>query len=661
MFNKVKAILITFVLTNNCFGQNCTSWLGLPGQPSYYEVGDLNVTGNQITVEAQINRTAPYIPGTLSEGDVVSKHDNVTDVNYLLRPNHAYITTTNGPFSTPDICDISLNKNYHVAMVYDGVTLKFYRNGFLMCFIPATGNLVQNSWKTRIGYYFNMAFNENFIGYINEVRIWNVARTQAQIQAYMNTSLPTPATQPGLLAYYIFNSLINQQGNPAWNGFLGGFASDNQTNSNCTFIADNACCLPIQGTFTGNSICQGQNGLLNFHLTSAPANPPYTLNYSDQINTYSQANVQDNIQFPVSINPTVTTQYPLLKIMDAGNCSTDITGESATITVFPPGHFAVTPDTSICVNSTVQLIVSGGLSYQWTPSANLNDPNISNPVAKPTGTTLFYVTGKDLNNCNVQDSVKVSVLVAPVFKTPPDQSVCKGMSVVLDGYNGSKYLYVWSPATFLNDPNSAAPTATPDQDIVYHVTISDPVCVQYDSGFDVHVLVNPSPAIIAQKSNDIDCSNLSAQLSASGASTYQWLPVAGLNDPNIATPVATLSSTTHFVVQGTSANGCYAYDSVTVIVTQTGQNAFSVPNAFTPNNDGVNDCFGVHNWGKVTLQDFSIYNRWGQRVFETKNPSVCWDGTFHGQKQDAGNYIYLIKATSFCGNIVKKGTLILIR
>src|ERR1017187_4956938 len=103
MFNKVKAILITFVLTNNCFGQNCTSWLGLPGQPSYYEVGDLNVTGNQITVEAQINRTAPYIPGTLSEGDVVSKHDNVTDVNYLLRPNHAYITTTNGPFSTPDI------------------------------------------------------------------------------------------------------------------------------------------------------------------------------------------------------------------------------------------------------------------------------------------------------------------------------------------------------------------------------------------------------------------------------------------------------------------------------------------------------------------------------------------------------------------------------
>ena len=71
-------------------------------------------------------------------------------------------------------------------------------------------------------------YNENFIGYINEVRIWNVARTQAQIQAYMNTSLPSPATQPGLLAYYIFDDLLNKQGNPTWNGTTGGSAVINQ-------------------------------------------------------------------------------------------------------------------------------------------------------------------------------------------------------------------------------------------------------------------------------------------------------------------------------------------------------------------------------------------------------------------------------------------------
>src|SRR5439155_1591098 len=175
---------------------------------------------------------------------------------------------------------------------------------------------------------------------------------------------------------------------------------------------------------------------------------------------------------------------PLLKITDASNCSTDVTGEAATITVFSPGQFTITPDTSICVNSSVQLNVSGGQLYNWSPVAGLNDPNISNPVAQPIQSTKFYVSGKDMNNCTVLDSVTVSVLSKPVFMAPPNQSVCKGASVVLDGYNGTKNLYTWSPATYLSDPNSPAPTASPDQDIVYHVSISDPVCVQYDSSFD---------------------------------------------------------------------------------------------------------------------------------------------------------------------------------
>ena len=57
---------------------------------------------------------------------------------------------------------------------------------------------------TTIGFFDTQNSNENFIGYINEVRIWNVARTQAQLQTYMNSSLPNPAAQPGLLAYYTF-------------------------------------------------------------------------------------------------------------------------------------------------------------------------------------------------------------------------------------------------------------------------------------------------------------------------------------------------------------------------------------------------------------------------------------------------------------------------
>ena len=55
-----------------------------------------------------------------------------------------------------------------------------------------------------------------------------------------------------------------------------------------------------------------------------------------------------------------------------------------------------------------------------------------------------------------------------------------------------------------------------------------------------------------------------------------------------------------------------------------------MPNAFTPNNDGINDCFGLKYWGNVTKLDFSIYNRFGERIFYTTDPAKCWDGRYKG-------------------------------
>jgi gliding motility-associated-like protein len=650
------------IVVTDCASQTCNNWLGLPSFPSFVQVGDLDVPGDQITVEAVFNRTSPYTGGPLFAGDLVSKHKDPVNVNYLLRPNDAEITTTDGVYHIAQApCEISLDKVYHVAMVYDGVTLKFYRNGFLQAQTPVTGNLFQNDFPTQIGLFNAELYNTNLIGYINEVRIWNVARSQTQIQTYMNTSLPSPPTQPGLLAYYTFNDLLNKQGNPAWNGTLGGQAAILQTNPNCNFTPDNDCCPPITGLFTGNSICPGQTGLLSFHPTSTPTNPPYTISYSDQINSYTQSNVQDGISFAVPVNPVTTTVYPLLKITDADNCATTVTAESATITVNIPANLSITPDTSICRNGMAQLNVSGGQNYTWSPAIYLTNANISNPVAQISQTTRFYVTGTDFNNCNVQDSVTVNILPSPVFQAPPDQKVCNGLSVVLDGANGKNYLYSWSPATALDNPNSPAPVASPDQTTIYNLTISDPVCNQYDSTFNVQVVVNQTPQIIASKSNDINCSTLTSHLSVTGADFYSWVPEENLDNPNSANPIARLPVTTQFIVKGTSTNGCYSYDSLTVNVSETGENAFAVPNAFTPNGDGINDCFGIRNWGSVTLQQFSIYNRWGQCVFETKNPSECWDGTFQGQKQDTGGFVYIIKASSLCGNIVRKGNVLLIR
>ncbi len=335
--------------------------------------------------------------------------------------------------------------------------------------------------------------------------------------------------------------------------------------------------------------------------------------------------------------------------------------DTVQVSLFQPVPVTITPDTSICINDAVQLYAAGALAYSWSPAAFLNDPAIPNPIAKPDQPTRFILNYKDMNSCMEKDSVLVSFRPVPVFQAPPDQTICKGFSVLLASDNDPDFIYEWSPADHLNNPSSPAPAASPENSTYYQLKISDPVCNSYDSKFSVFVDVKPSPTVIAQKSNDINCSNLFTQLNATGAVSYSWFPVSGLNNAQIANPVAAIDSITTFVVRGTSENGCYAEDSVTVNVKATGKNLFSVPNAFTPNHDGINDCFGIRKWGDVTIKEFSVYNRWGQRVFDTRTPGDCWNGTFHGEMQDTGQYVYVIQAVSFCGNITRTGTVLLIR
>jgi gliding motility-associated-like protein len=174
-------------------------------------------------------------------------------------------------------------------------------------------------------------------------------------------------------------------------------------------------------------------------------------------------------------------------------------------------------------------------------------------------------------------------------------------------------------------------------------------------------LVNENPVIKASKTNDIDCLTGISHLNATGGLYYEWSPANGLDNPKIPNPVAAVDTTTTFTVAAVDANNCVSSDTVTVLVTSRGKVLFVLPNAFTPNNDGHNDCFGIKNWGNVNIEEFSIFNRWGQRIFDTKNPGACWDGTCGGETQPAGGYTYIIKANSFCGHLEKQGVVLLIR
>jgi gliding motility-associated-like protein len=177
--------------------------------------------------------------------------------------------------------------------------------------------------------------------------------------------------------------------------------------------------------------------------------------------------------------------------------------------------------------------------------------------------------------------------------------------------------------------------------------------------------VNLAPDTIStsvQKSNDISCLQPTAQLRAFGGSRYVWSPAVALDNVQVYNPVASPAVTTTYLVEITKANSCTVTDTITVFVGAGNlDNAFLVPNAFTPDGDGKNDCFGVRHWGTISNLHFMIYNRWGQMVFQSSDPSACWDGTFKGSMLPTATFVYFIKATTPCGPVVRRGTVTLVR
>lgn len=933
----------------------CNNWLSTPpiqNQPASVNIGDLDVLGNQLTVEALINTLAV-------DGDIVSKHSSPSDNNYLLRPNYASISTTNGFFQTPAICPLTQNQIYHVAMVYDGSALKYYRNGFLMSQINASGNLTLNNFSTLIGNYAAQVTNEQFYGFINEVRIWNIARTQTEIRAYMNSSLPNPTGQLGLQAYYIFDNLLNKQGNAAWNGSIGGSAVINATNPNCTFVADSCgtlincnsdffykqnICNPLSIQFFDAGINAGSqywsfgDGTSSVtpnpvHIYTAPGN--YTVKYSiqngctDTISKTVSVNISSEniittpdtticygstkqlrtlpalnfcwtpttyLNDPNSANPITSTKENITYYFNAeitgtnlivngdfnngntgftseynyatpnitegqyfvgsspqawnaslSNCKDHTTGTGnmllvngsptsdvniwkQTITVIPNTNYAFSTwiqalwppnpaqlqfsingktlgnlitaslptctwtqfyttwnsgnntsaiisivnknteiqgndfalddisfapvfikrdsvivtvdspsvktnndttvclgsqiqlntigasayswspttglsdpnianpivtinnfstyivsginangciakdtiiittfskplitknnDTVLCKETSIQLYVTGGVSYLWSPVTGLSNPNIANPIASPVATTTYFVTVTDGNACAYKDSIKITIKSSALFSVSPDQNVCEKNSKQLIASGGNSYL--WQPSTYLDNPNIANPLSTPDVTTIYRVKIKDSTCND-STILTTTLMVLPLPLIRASKTNDIDCSNNFSQLNAAGGKNYFWQPGKYLNDSTISNPIAKPLATTSFIVNGIDINGCKNTDTITVKVGSGNKGGYYMSNAFTPNRDGVNDCFGLKYWGNVTELDFSIYNRFGEKIFHTTDPAKCWDGTYKGKLQNIGMYVYVIKATTSCDIVSRKGTFILLK
>lgn len=151
------------------------------------------------------------------------------------------------------------------------------------------------------------------------------------------------------------------------------------------------------------------------------------------------------------------------------------------------------------------------------------------------------------------------------------------------------------------------------------------------------LIVNPLPLVFAGSDTTIN-EGENVILEANGANTYSWS-----NGETGSLISVSPFETTYYTVIGADTNTCIGQDSITVFVI-TEDILIHLPTGFSPNGDGVNDLFRIVNENLFEDIYISVYNRWGERVFESTKNNTAWDGTYKNAKQPNENYVYYVEA-----------------
>jgi gliding motility-associated-like protein len=194
------------------------------------------------------------------------------------------------------------------------------------------------------------------------------------------------------------------------------------------------------------------------------------------------------------------------------------------------------------------------------------------------------------------------------------------------------------------DVNGSAPGTY----VVSYSVIGDPILCTASGTGTASITINPLPVISIVPSTTIFIGN-GTWLYALGGSGYQWNPPTDLSCPTCDSTVATPSVTTTYCVAVTEL-GCVdsACTTVNIEIPCPLNRNLGVPNAFTPNSDGVNDKFCLDGWSDCVKNfEIVIFDRWGEKVFESKDADFCWDGMYNGKALDPAVFVYYIKANYY--------------
>ena len=368
---------------------------------------------------------------------------------------------------------------------------------------------------------------------------------------------------------------------------------------------------------------------------------------------------QDPAQTGDSIGELCAGSYQAVVTVDNG-CSYNIYLQINPVSALQFVNLFVTPP--LChgdTNAVMQASVMGGTA-PYTLEVNGNPADFPVSGLAP-GNYLLSVT--DAVGCRLDTLVEIvqpdPLLLSESHASPPCPEICLG-AITLSMAGGTvPYRYQWNTGAIIP---SIAELCTGE----YAVTVTDRNGCTATLSLELTDSTTFPTEIAAWCDEDTIYAGEPTHLYATELGApfqYQWTPSAGVEKPTAPSTEARPVVTTDYVVVVTDEFGCTRTDTVPVFVRDVicEEPYVFVPNAFSPNGDGKNDILYVR--GEVVREvSFKVYDRWGEKVFETNDLTKGWDGTFRGQPCEPGVYDYHLQVTCLgMKRYFKKGNVTLLR
>lgn len=397
---------------------------------------------------------------------------------------------------------------------------------------------------------------------------------------------------------------------------------------NASATSTQSACSSNTGTAT--TTASGGTGTLTYNWLPSGGTNATAINLAAGIYTCTITDASGCSQTATTTVTTVNGPSATLQSQQNVLCNG---GNSGTATVNPTGG---TP----------------GYTYSWSPSGGTSI----------TGTGLsngnYTCTITDAAGCTVTQSVVITQPTAISLtngSVPESCGAGNGLAFVSGSGGTPGYTFVWSNSS-TNDTISNLIAGS------YSVVATD----ANGCTTSTTVTVTSLGVAVANAGSSVTISaGQNTTLNGSGGVTYSWSPATGLSCTNCQNPTASPTVTTTYVLTVTDVNGCTDVDSVTVFLELPcvlESLSTLLPNAFSPNDDSNNDEYCVPTNACLVTFNLQLYDRWGEKVFESDNFSDCWDGTFKGKALNTDVFAYYFTAVLSDGSAFsQKGNISLLR